>query len=145
MAWLFHYFLFLLLFRASQFESWVGTDGRLSGPIVLGDAGPEHPYGDNGQQGEERLEEGAINPAVCASADVPADGKLKDLADGKEDRGREEVHYPSRSHQQACFRNLSSIVDSRYSHIGFFSPNTRRTNTVSSTKNTTRHTSGKSR
>jgi hypothetical protein len=60
-------------------------------PVVLGDAGPEHPYHYYCQQGEERLEESSINLAVCAVADVHADNILEDLSNSKEKGRTEEV------------------------------------------------------
>jgi hypothetical protein len=62
-------------------------------PVVLGDAGPEHPDHDDGEQSEEGGEKTAVDGAVRAVADVHADHVLEDLADGEEKAGSGEVHY----------------------------------------------------
>jgi hypothetical protein len=52
-------------------------------PVVLGDAGPEDPDHDDGEQGEKGGEETAVDGTVRAVADVHADHVLEDLADGE--------------------------------------------------------------
>ena len=69
----------------------VAASGCRHWPVVLGDAGPEYPDHDNGEQGEEGGEETAVDGAVRAVADVHADHVLEDLADGEEEAGSGEV------------------------------------------------------
>ena len=69
----------------------VGASRCRHGPVVLGDAGPEYPDHDDGEQGEESGEETAVDGAVRAVADVHADHVLEDLADGEEEAGSGEV------------------------------------------------------
>jgi len=67
------------------------TCGGGHGPVVLGDARPEDPDHDDGEEGEERFEEAAVDLPSRACADVWADDVLEDLADGKEEHGAGEV------------------------------------------------------
>ena len=53
-------------------------------PVVLGDAGPEQPERDDGQQGEERLEHGTVDPTIRCAAKMCADDVLKYLANGEQ-------------------------------------------------------------
>lgn len=69
----------------------VGASRCRHGPVVLGDAGPEYPDHDDGEQSEEGGEEAAVDGAVRAVADVHADYVLEDLADGEEEAGGGEV------------------------------------------------------
>jgi hypothetical protein len=69
------------------------TRGGRHGPVVFGDARPEDPDHDDGEQCEESREETAVDGTVRAVADVHADHVLKDLADGEEESSCAEVHY----------------------------------------------------
>jgi hypothetical protein len=61
-------------------------------PVVFGDAGPEDPDHDDGEQSEESREEAAVDGAVGAVADVYADHVLEYLADGEKEGSANEVH-----------------------------------------------------
>jgi len=82
------------LARAQHARLGVGASGGCGHwPVVLGDAGPEDPDHDDGEQGEKGGEETAVDGTVRAVADVHADHVLEDLADGEEETGGSEVHY----------------------------------------------------
>lgn len=90
------------------------ADGR-HWPVVLGDARPEDPDCHDGQEGEERLEEAAVDLAVGAVADVDAGDVLEDLADGEEEGCTDEVHWHTllvwchRADMHATYSGASSL------------------------------------
>jgi hypothetical protein len=106
-------------------------------PVILGDTRPEYPDHDYSQQGEQRLEETAVDLAVCASADVHADNVLENLSDREEERGANEVY---------CIIKLvvGIVMVIEYLRIGLRSPRMRRTKKASNRKNITRKTNGTS-
>ena len=69
---------------------------RIHRPVVLGDARPEQPDQDHGDQGEESLEQGAVDRARGAVANVRADDKVEDLSQCEGNgRAGEVDHRPS--------------------------------------------------
>ena len=73
---------FLRVRRASWRRHW---------PVVFCYASPEDPDADHCQEGEERLEQPAVDCAFRAIADVHADDILEDLADREEECCADEV------------------------------------------------------
>lgn len=72
-------------------RSGVSTAGH--GPIIFGDAAPEEPDADDRQEIEKRLKHGSVDFAADRIADVRADDKVEDLADGKQEGGSREVDW----------------------------------------------------
>jgi hypothetical protein len=60
-------------------------------PIIFRDAGPEFPYRANGEKGEERFEETAVDLAIRRIADVYADHVLKYLSNCEQESSDNEV------------------------------------------------------
>ena len=52
-------------------------------PIILCNTAPENPDGDDTQQREKCLEEGAVDLAICRVADMNRDDIVEDLANGE--------------------------------------------------------------
>lgn len=82
-----------LLFDPKSSRSRVGAAGRGHGPIVFCDTRPEYPNRHDGAESEQSLEQGAVDFAACAVADVRADNVLEDLAEGEKHGGCEEVDW----------------------------------------------------
>ena len=67
--------------------------GRGKRPVVFGDAGPEDPDHDDGQEGEECFKESSVDGSVGCIAEVYADDILEDLANGEEEHCCDEVDW----------------------------------------------------
>lgn len=56
------------------------------GPVVFGDAAPEHPGHHDREEGEKGFEEGAVDLSPGGIAEMGAHDKVEYLSDGEEDR-----------------------------------------------------------
>lgn len=62
-------------------------------PIVLGDAGPEDPYSDDREEGEQGFEHRSIDFAVSSITDMDTDHVVEDLSNGEQESCRKQVNH----------------------------------------------------